>query len=671
MYTESINEIIAHFIGLFESEVEMARMRIRYLGGRADEDSVRLPPNDAPVRLDPPGHVELSDYTPGVSYRAPHYGFHIEVHTGKLLTPRHHDPDDLTGFHFRHRMTSSPDLPPDRLPVQHELIIHTGPGSAITHVVQSNLLQDDDYLDMTGGPRLFYDLSYVNQRLAEYWLKGDALNPFSDFHRTDTYEGVKALADRAHEAISLLAESGVSSLGTGNDQDFVAAGKELDASWVNGKSTTETLKMDEAMPDRGIAKPHEEPEGVEGSASQIGGAENSLTVAAGANVLANEFSLVDSGVISPVMAVMGNYQQVDSIVQTWVYSDQDKVDDIFTKPADHHATVANNIATFARTSYDLPPATATTEDGTPAFPSAWRVSVINGDVSFVNWTEQYHFMTDNDVMTVTTTGSSASVLTGGNVSLNLASFLGLSLQYDLVIVGGNVLDMNMISQLAVLYDNDTVKAGAGAGAGATVQTSNNLLWNEASIHNVGLNNRFDTMPDYVSKAVQHINDRNGSLPDGMASDSLFAGKQGLNVLYITGNIFNINYIRQTSVLGDADHVTQAASTLLKNSAGANVSIDTGSNVVGNSAHIVDYDSFGAKTYLGGQLYSDAVLIQSGIVENDTSIAHLMTGGLANELVAFLHDDATGSHSTDGVFNSGHDWSWASAHPADVMQTAVA
>lgn len=675
MYIERINDIIAHFIGLFDSEVEMARMRIRYLEGRATVDAAHLPP-DAPVmEVNSPDHNELSDYTPGVNYRAPHYYFEVDFHFARLVLPRHFGPGEVDGFYARYRMPEH-DVYSASVPPREELVIHPGPDSAAAFTMQVNLLQDDDYLDMTGGKRLDYDLSYVHERLLQYWQRGDAINPFADFHVTNTYDGVKALADRAHETISQLADAGATSLGTGADEDFVIAAKDIKGTYVNGEQTTDVPKIEDAMPDRGIAKPEEDPKGVDGPLTESGQDGDSLTVAAGANVLANEFSLVNTGVITPVTAVMGNYQQVDSIVQSWVYSDRDTVDDVVTKASDDHSTIAENIASFARTNYDTPPATATNEDGSLAFPSAWRVSVVNGDVSFVNWVEQYQFMTDNDVMTVTTTGSSASVLTGGNVAINLASFLGLSLQYDLVIVGGNVLDMNMISQLAVLYDNDTVKTAAGAGAstgsGASVQTSNNLLWNEATIHNVGLNGRFDTMPDYISKTVQNINDRDATMPDGLTTDPVFAGKQGLNVLYITGNLFDINYIRQTAVLGDADHVTQAASSVLKSSVGAKVSIDTGSNAVGNSAHIVDYDSFGSKTYLGGQLYSDAVLIQGGIVENDTSIAHLMNGGLANEIIAFLHDDAaTGGHSTDGVFHGGHDLSWTLAHPADVMQTAVA
>ncbi|TGT79141.1 hypothetical protein EN804_35185, partial [Mesorhizobium sp. M8A.F.Ca.ET.161.01.1.1] len=120
-------------------------------------------------------------------------------------------------------------------------------------------------------------------------------------------------------------------------------------------------------------------------------------------------------------------------------------------------------------------------------------------------------------------------------------------QYDLIIVGGNVLDMNLISQIAVLYDNDWARANPDAPGGATIQSGNNLLWNDASIYNVGSNDRFETMPDYMAQTVSAINERDPNMPDALAHDSNFAGYQGLNVLYITGNLYDVSIIKQVSV----------------------------------------------------------------------------------------------------------------------------
>lgn len=685
MYIDRINEIIAHFIGIFDTEVDEARMRARHLEGKTVQDNPQAAPEEESLPDDFASRLALADYDPGVAYRAPYYDYYY----AKALTFRR-DPIDMIEADIPRFRTNNPDDPEyyGRGYDRPELYIHVGPGSAIAHAIQVNLLQDDDFLDMTAGPRAMRDMSYVTEKLDEFFEKASDFTSFGMFRRTDNYEVLQELAASAHTDIGKFAASGNSSLGIEADHDFMIAGQQvgmnagdqvatmtghqIGGSWINGQLVEKTPDINDFMPDRGLAKPGKDPEEQEGPLSETGSAGNTLTVAAGANVVANVFALVNTGVMSSVTAVLGNYHQIDSITQSWIYSDRDDVDSVFTGSSNILPTVASNIATFSRTTFDNPADDDANDGAKQVFPVAWRVSMIDGDVSFINWVEQYNFVTDNDVMKVTTMGSDVTVLTGGNALVNLASFLGIGLQYDLVIIGGNVLDMSMISQIAVLYDNDAIRSIDGAGAGTIVQSGNNLIWNQASINNVGANERFDVMPDYIYKTIDHINDRNGELPDGMAADPVFAGKQALNVLYITGNLYDVNYIRQVSVLGDADDVTRVMSDVLKNNQNATVTIDTGSNAVVNSASILDYDSFGSKTYLAGQLYSDAVLIQGGIIENDTTTSQFTNGRLVNEVIAFLDDDVQGNDaSADGVFNGGHDLSWSLAHPSDVMQTAVA
>ncbi|MGZ2382666.1 hypothetical protein ACVIDN_004029 [Rhizobium brockwellii] len=395
---------------------------------------------------------------------------------------------------------------------------------------------------------------------------------------------------------------------------------------------------------------------------------------AGANLLVSVASVINTGVIASVTAVMGNYHQIDAISQAFVYSDNDDIASTLHSSghsAEDAGTVAKNIALFEHSTFEAS-SHADTDVAEPTFPTSWRVSVIDGDVSFVQWIEQYHFVSDNDTMTVTTSGSEATVLTGGNTSINVSSFFGMGMQYDLVIIGGNVLDINSITQISLLYDNDWVRAEDGTDPGADIQTGNNLLWNFASIHNVGTDSPFAAMPDYIVETQKAIEDRDPNMPEGLSFDVNFQGYAGLNVLYITGNLYDMTIIKQVSILGDSDDVTQAASTILDNNPDATVTIDTGNNAVINIAEIVDYDSFGQTTYLAGQLYSDAILIQGGLVEHDTTQPQPADDSLANEVIAFLdNDDPGGSDSADGVINAGHDFSWSSAHPADVMQAMVA
>jgi hypothetical protein len=672
MHIDKISDMIAHFIGLFDTVIEEARLRTNYSEGPAHSDPDRLPDDEAAKLLDKNYDVPLEDYDPGVNYRAGYYDFdYLQPHFARMVE---HDmqrladaiPVDISGVNFRF---------PGRLSFEeeYELVVHTGPGSVIAHVAQVNILQDDDYLNMTDGHYVWRDTSFVTERTVEFYNEASVFTPFAGFQRTDSYDALQALAKSAHDYIDHARENDVTSLGTGADQDFVLAGNNIDGLYINGSIASEKPMLDDYMPDRGIAKPAEEPEKSDVSLHEDSPAGNSLDVAAGANIVANIATLVNTGVMTSVTAVMGDYHQIDAITQAYIYSDRDEIDSVFTRSEDQAATAAFNIASFERSVY---PGAENTENSSqengepPIFPTAWRVSVLEGDVSFVHWIEQYQFVSDNDTMTITTSGATVSLLTGGNAALNIANFLGIGMQYDLIIVGGNVLDMNIISQIAVLYDNDWARANPDAPEGATIQSGNNLLWNDAAIHNVGSNDRFETMPDYMNQTVNAINERDPNMPDALAHDVNFAGYEGLNVLYITGNLYDVSIIKQVSVLGDSDDVTQAAAKVLENNEGATIHIDTGSNAVVNLAQIVDYDSFGSTTYVAGGVYSDAILIQGGIIENDTS--QPQQGQLANEVIAFLHDDpATIENESNGVINAGHDLSWSNGHSADVMQAVTA
>ena len=672
MHIDKISDMIAHFIGMFDTVVEEARLRSNYSEGPAHSDPDRLPEDEAARLLDKNYDVPLEDYDPGVKYRSGYYDFdYMRPHFARAVEYDMQQlanaiPVDISGAHFRF---------PGRLSFdERELVVHTGPGSVVGHLTQVNILQDDDYLNMTDGPNVARDTTFVTERTVEFYNEAAVFTPFSTFQRTDSYDALQALAKSAHDYIDHARDNDVTSLGTGADQDFVLAGNDINGLYINGAVAYDKPTLDDFMPDRGIAKPAEAPEKSDVSLHEDSPAGNSLDIAAGANVVANIATLVNTGVMTSVTAVMGDYHQIDAITQAYIYSDRDEISSVFTHSEDQAATAAYNIANFERSVYPgAENAAAGSHDTgeTPIFPTAWRVSVLEGDVSFVHWIEQYQFISDNDTMTVTTSGASVSLLTGGNAALNIANFLGIGMQYDLIIVGGNVLDMNLISQIAVLYDNDWARANPDAPDGATIQSGNNLLWNDASIHNVGSNDRFETMPDYMHQTVNAINERDPNMPDALAHDANFAGYQGLNVLYITGNLYDVSIIKQVSVLGDSDDVTQAAAKVLENNDNATVHIDTGSNAVVNLAQIVDYDSFGSTTYVAGGVYSDAILIQGGIIENDTS-QPTQHGQLANEVIAFLHDDpATIQNESDGVINGGHDLSWSNAHPSDVMQTVVA
>lgn len=683
MHAEKVSEIIAHFIGLFETLTDEIRMRLSYREGQVPADEEDDVSDEAQPSDDFTSDFTLGDYDPGVNYAAGHYSYNFLVMRNYAQTFQesieklaeinaqasllHHRPEFGTGNDYDYVEM------PGKLP---DLVVHTGPGSAVGHVLQVNVLRDDDYLNMTDGPDHFRDTSFVVERLAEFNTHAEIFAPFSALEKPESDEGMMKIADEIHgysQDLQQETNGESTSLGTGAEVDFVLAASQLDGRiYVNGELVEDAPSLTDFLPDRGIAKPEGEPDDSQSLVHHGGGSGDSLIVEAGANMVTNIVGIVDTGIMASVTAVMGDYHQVDVISQVYVYSDRDEINSVLTDNSDSthdSATVGMNVAMFERSIYD--PGVqhdATDADGGPIFPTAWRVSVVEGDVSFVHWVEQYNFVTDNDTMKVMNQGSEISVLTGGNEVVNLASYLGYGMQYDLVIVGGNALDMNVITQISILYDNDWVRSGNGTGQ-MEVQTGNNLLWNMASIHNVGGQDRFQDMPDYMRDTADNIDDRVPVMPKGLAADHNFAGYEALNILYITGNLYDVNVVKQVSILGDSDDVAHVANKLLEENPHATVTIDTGSNTVANVAQIIDYDSFGQTTYVAGQVYSDAILIQGGLVEHDASQPEHPSDRLANEVIAFLGDDTP--HNGDGVIDTGHDQSWANGQVTDVMQTVVA
>ncbi|MDK1389236.1 hypothetical protein QN224_27915 [Sinorhizobium sp. 8-89] len=703
MHAEKVNEIVAHFLGLFETASDEARIRHQYLQGSetwkpAPEDTA----SDTPLP-DFKCSFELKDYDPDISYQPSGYRLdgpdsaeRAQPSDDDFPDPFSHD--DLVG---QPRLFGTVTSPPDIAP-EHMQLVQDGPGSFTGQILQLNLLHDDDVVSMNGTPMAVRDTSYVTDKLADYVAEATSTSPLAQLSQIDSFEALSALAAnlkafaataRADEpqepddpatlvdgTPAPVPDAVAADLPEDEHGTAVFAADDIEGVYANGTHLDVLPEFADYLPAdnvplEGAAPPSAAAQGA-GGLQPVGVGGSTLEVEAGANKVGSFASIVSASAAAPVTVVMGDYHQIDVISQSYVYADSDEVNGPLAETAHEAAsqTIAVNIANFERHEFEAP-AQETTDapDQLSIFPTSWRVDVIDGDLSIVHWIEQYNFVSDNDTVAITASGVETTVLTGGNVAVNFASFLDLGTQHDLVIVGGQILDMNLISQISILYDNDQIQ-GVSAGNGITLADDGNLVWNMGSIENIGDDDRFETVPDYMLQVADNIREGTNELPEGLALDQDFAGYASLHILYITGNLYDINVIQQVSILGDADAVAHAAGEMLKEEFDAEVAVHVGDNAVVNVAQIIDYDSLGDTTYIGGELYSDSILIQSGIVDGgsdgDTTRLQPDRDGLANEVIAFVGEDEPAPNSGERVGDPSNETSWGDSQWNDVMHAML-
>jgi hypothetical protein len=278
-------------------------------------------------------------------------------------------------------------------------------------------------------------------------------------------------------------------------------------------------------------------------------------------------------------------------------------------------------------------------------------------------------MVDNDSSVVASSfGVTTKIGTGDNQSFNDLTLADLGKYYDLILIGGNYYDANIITQTNVLLDDDVIGALSGfqtSGQGS-VSTGDNLLWNNAKITTIG-HDDISGLPVGYYDALHGLAAGGGSIPSSALQDSAFEGLSGLRVLYITGSVYDLQYVSQTNVLGDADQVAVAMNSAQANLDG-NWSITTGSNALINSAQIVDVDPTG-KTYVGGDHYSDELLVQTDIIRTDQVLEAKDADHLVNEAVAFLSDDMIKTNTEDPSSHLRDDVGVHAGH-SDIMQSVV-
>lgn len=136
-----------------------------------------------------------------------------------------------------------------------------------------------------------------------------------------------------------------------------------------------------------------------------------------------------------------------------------------TSYAGDGASASDDTPAPATTPASAPGAGAEKDVGTgnsTLFPTHWAVTTISGDLIQYNWSEQTNFVSDSDTVSFSFSGSATTLGTGDNLSVNGFNAWELGFQYDLILVGGNMIDTTVIKQTNILLDSDKLEVAAPA-----------------------------------------------------------------------------------------------------------------------------------------------------------------------------------------------------------------
>lgn len=631
---DKFTEEISHFVGFFHISVENARAREAYnefAFTKADLvlDKLSVHESDFAAPFD------LLGFDPGFGYRAkaPDHWYVLtkpvetQAITGMRTVGYQVDgprPAETPDYGFNAPAKAVHYLSPEI----------EAPGSVVNHFSQAISLSDDDYFSVGGHGLTFDPESVGDAAVLEGFEEASALSPLGDLTRPgssdDTIDVIETVIARLEDVSS-----------EGDAVQLHLSAKSIDGIYVNGE-------LVETAPDIEDYHSFDDKESEGDETADDGGSitwvsddgmvaiEVAVDVHTGGNTLINNVVLQNFWTGATITLVAEDHVEVNAIVQINALWDTDSITSAVSSLSNEAA--ANemfNIATFDH--LDTSSGSEAGASGNAGYPAFWAVTEIHGDLMIVNWLEQIIFMSDNDIGILSSSGVTTSVVAGDNFGVNHASVFELGFSYDLIVIGGSIFDANIIHQMNVLFDNDLVGATADfqtSGEGS-FSSSGNLLWNQARIGTIGDADRFDSLSQDQIGTLESFARGDGSIAPDLLSHEDFAGLQGLRVLYVSGDLINLQYIRQTNILGDNDQIALAMDAIAPN-LDASWTIETGSNALLNNATIIDLDSVG-KTYIGGQQYSQETLFQAELISSHPDFGTPNPDALVNEAVLFLDD----------------------------------
>jgi hypothetical protein len=499
-----------------------------------------------------------------------------------------------------------PSRPDDPSPPEYGVTYEAGANDKLAAITQTNLLSDVDALIGESGVGLsgMHPLDIPEALTA---LLGEA--------RAATPEALVPAGQTPLDWKNLVAEHDAALRENGN-----SGGAQTEAgTYVNGA-------LVESEPSEPPARP--EPPETGGAGTQF--------LETGGNKAINIAVLADLNEAAGTLVVLGDYFETNAIVQANVYSDRDQVlpESAHSAQALTGNNLALNVATFVADQIEGRRGDKIGSDGLKV-----DVTIADGDVFDVKALVQRNWILDNDEAVQSASDGYSAAFIGGNEQGNAARFLDIG-NYDVIIVLGDYHDFNLISQTNVLIDDDILGATTAEEIGEThLHGGRNHLVNEAAIENYGARG-FDSVTDHLEDLIGRLGRQEQASLDDWSG---FAGSAtgNLSVLLVRGDYWDINVVTQTNVIVDADVALQH----LPGGRGDQW-LASGGNDAKNVAKIIDVGGV-FDQYLGGEHYTDAILIQAEYVDASSAVLNPDTLALVSEAVAFSglldevesHDDA--------------------------------
>ena len=662
MALDRISEEISHFVGLFHLEIEAAKLRLDYQAFRLKEDG----PGLDPLTEDPfSGRSELSlrDYNP--KQKHPDAKAAPPSPTPSNVAAQQPDDTRADPVIMQADLTDpdSPAAPMTKISVtgpSFEIM----PNSIVMSISQTAFLDDNDLLIFDGSAD-FVDPAHFLTLLMDLGALAQSLSLINPWIWSPVDGPAFDAAMQLMQSLDEIEPPQVDGLET-----VILRGDEAEGIFIDGEKVDEAPVIKDLLPE--FLQLEEEDE-AELAAAEI--PSDGVTdydpgpfavdpghhVVTGGNRVINETVLKSVWVDAPVIAVGQNVLRLDTIQQINLRVETADLPDHGTPAPSSSMNIAHLEQTFSMIEDDDKSDGPDHYDGMPSF---WNVTRLEGDLMLMNWVQQHIFVTDTDRVEVKFTGAATYMGTGENLVFNETMILNLGFHYDLIMIGGDMVTVNQISQINVLLDQDKITGDVPAGA--TLHAGDNLQVNSASILTTGVDSEINSSPHFA-QALADLKAGATTLSADVAKDELFAGKEMLSVLYIEGDMIQTNVIEQISYLGDADQI-HFIQDMFSTAAGADVTVTSGSNAQINSAAIVA-EGLDSQVMAGGETYSDALIYQANLIDETANPTGVQMDKLANEAVAFLVDDMIDPKTVDDCTpdSTVHD----SVGSVDVMQTMLA